>query len=352
MVMIFLYQRVLKPFLFFFSPELVHQAFVWAGVNLCRSLWIKKTLAIFYGIPQETKLFVVDGITYPARIGLAAGFDYNGKLAPVLLYMGFGFEEVGSVTARPCEGNPRPRLTRLIRSKSILVYKGLRNDGVHAVAQRLKSFQLPQKYVLGISIAKTNDALCATMEGGIEDYVTSLRYLVKENLGAFYTINVSCPNVHGGEDFAFPERLRPLLARLKEVAHQRPMYVKLPINKTWDEFLPLLKIIKELGYHGVVIGNLNKNYDDLQIQAERPETFRGGLSGLPCRNLSTELIRKTRESFQKDFTIIGCGGILTADDAQEKIEAGADLVQLVTGMIFNGPHLMRQISKKLNQSQQ
>jgi dihydroorotate dehydrogenase len=347
-LMVFLYQKILKPILFLFSPEVVHKAFVWLGEKLFKPLWVRKCLGYFYGIPKDTKPHTIDGIQYASRVGLAAGFDYNGKLAHVLPYMGFGFEEVGSVTARPCEGNPRPRLTRLIQSRSILVYKGLRNDGVEAVSRRLKKIKLKSDYILGISIAKTNDALCATMEGGIDDYASSLRYLVKENLGAFYTINVSCPNVHGGEDFAVVERLRPLLEKLKEIPHNKPMYVKLPINKTWDEFSQLLDLIKELGYNGVVIGNLNKDYDDLKIQSERPDTFRGGLSGLPCQKLSTELIRKTRERFPNDFTIFGCGGILSAEDAIDKIHAGADLVQLITGMIYNGPHLMGQISQKLN----
>jgi dihydroorotate dehydrogenase len=347
-MLIFLYQRVLKPILFKFHPEDVHQAFVWLGEVICRPRIVRRLLGLFYGIPKSAAQAKVDGITYPSVLGLAAGFDYNGKLAPVLGYMGFGFEEVGSVTARPCEGNPKPRLTRLIRSQSILVYKGLRNDGVDRVIERLKCADLLPGFVLGISIAKTNDAQCATLEGGVADYTYSLKRLVEEDVGDFYTINVSCPNVHGGEDFAEPTRLRPLLESLRQVKHNRPMYLKLPINKTWDEFKPLVEMAREFGLNGVVIGNLNKDYDSLEFQEERPSEFRGGLSGRPCHLLSTELIRKTRELYPDNFTIIGCGGLLSVQDAQEKIDAGANLLQCITGMIFNGPHLMSEVAKHIS----
>lgn len=346
--MAFLYKMILRPILFKFHPEDVHQAFVTFGVTLFRPRFMRRILQLFYGLPCGTKPVIVDGLTFPSPFGLAAGFDYNGKLAHVLYYMGYGFEEVGSVTARNCPGNPKPRLTRLIQSKSILVYKGLRNDGVEKVITRLKEADIPERFVLGISIAKTNDAQCATLEGGIEDYTYGLRRLVEEDMGDFYTINVSCPNVHGGEDFAEPTRLRPLLESLVTIKHNRPMYLKLPINKTWEEFVPLVEMAKEYGLHGVVIGNLNKNYDDLTDQSERPKEFRGGLSGEPCAKLSNELIRKTRALYPKDFTIIGCGGVLSVADAQEKIDAGANLVQGISGMIFTGPHLMRDIAKNLS----
>jgi len=326
----------------------MHRAFVWIGENLARSSLVLWLLAKLYGIPRKKRpLRVVDGITYQSPVCLSAGFDYNAKLSHCLYSMGFGGEEVGSVTARSCEGNVPPRLRRLIRSQSILVYKGLRNDGVDLVIERIRSKKIPQEFVLGVSIAKTNDYLSVEVVDAIQDYAYSLRRLVEADVGAFYTINISCPNVHGGEDFATAPKLDSLLEELRKIKHSKPMYVKLPINKPWQEFHAMLKVVAKHQLNGVVIGNLNKNYADLADSTEAPAEYRGGLSGLPCQKLSNELIRKTREVYPNNFTVIGCGGILSSEDALEKLRLGADLVQLITGMIFTGPHLMREIAEKL-----
>ncbi len=144
-----------------------------------------------------------------------------------------------------------------------------------------------------------------------------------------------------------PERLRQLLTRLDKVAVDKPLYAKMPIGLDWETFRELVDILREHGFSGVIIGNLNKDYASLDHPDEAPAEYRGGLSGKPCREPSTELIRKTRAYVGPDFTIIGCGGILSAEDALEKLDAGADLLQLISGMIFEGPHLMRDIARAL-----
>ncbi|MBA3901393.1 MAG: quinone-dependent dihydroorotate dehydrogenase, partial [Bacteroidetes bacterium] len=245
--------------------------------------------------------------------------------------------------ARPCEGNPKPRLKRMIKSKSLVVYKGLRNQGVERIMQRLKETKKPEGMVWGISIAKTNDPESVSLEDGIEDYFYSFKRLNEEGIGDFYTINISCPNVHGGENFAEPERLNKLLKRLMEIKTNKPVYAKMPINTPWEEFNEMLKVVDKYGLQGVVIGNLNKNYEDADFTEEASEEYRGGLSGKPCFSLSNNLIRLTRKNWGNRFTIIGCGGILSAADAMEKLDAGADLLQMITGMIFEGPHLMSEI---------
>jgi dihydroorotate dehydrogenase len=340
-----LYQRALKPLLFKFDPELVHDVFVRAGDLLGRFRLTRGLTALPYGYRGPDASKVVDGIRYRAPVVLAAGFDYNGRLIGILPAVGFGGDEVGSVTARPCAGNPPPRLKRCVRSRALVVSKGLKNDGVERVARRLRETPRPPGFVIGVSIARTNDALAGdSLESGIEDYATSLQTLVDRDIGDYYTINVSCPNVHGGESFAEPSTLHQLLGRLGEIEHDKPVYAKMPINLEWDEFRALLDIVIEHGLDGVVIGNLNKNYDDLAYRDEAPDEYAGGLSGAPCRDLSTDLIARTREYAGDRLTIIGCGGILSADDALEKFRAGADLVQLITGMIFEGPHLMKEIA--------
>jgi dihydroorotate dehydrogenase len=340
-----LYKKILKPFLFLFDPEVVHDIFVNLGALMGKAAIGRKFIGWLYAYNGGSASKTVDGITYKQPVLLAAGFDYNGRLPQILPYIAFGGEEVGSVTARPCEGNKKPRLTRLIKSKSLLVNKGLRNEGVDKVIERLRATSYPKDFVLGISIAKTNDEKAATLEQGIEDYAYSLKKLVAANIGDFYTINISCPNAFGGENFADPHRLDLLLHELSRIEHSKPVYIKMPINLSWGEFDALLEVIATHKVHGVVIGNLNKDYSTLFFRAEAPAEYKGGTSGKPCRHLSTELIRKTKNKYGNKLTIIGCGGILSAADAMEKLEAGADLLQLITGMIFEGPHLMREIAE-------
>jgi dihydroorotate dehydrogenase len=282
---------------------------------------------------------------------LAAGFDYNAQLAPVLWDIGFAGQEVGSVTAQKCIGNPPPNLKRLIRSQSIQVFKGLKNDGVEEIIKRIKKMDVPSSFVLGVSIAKTNNEECANEDEAIKDYVYSYNRLNEEGVGHFYTINISCPNAFGGEDFAKPEPLRKLLIALKKLASTKPLYFKMPINKSWEDFKELLDLLEQYKVHGVVIGNLNKDYKSIDFQEELPTSeFRGGLSGKPCQKLSNDLIRKTRAAFPA-MTIMGCGGVLTVEDAKDKLEAGANLVQMISGMIFNGPHVVNDINmmfKRMN----
>jgi dihydroorotate dehydrogenase len=365
----FLYKKVLKPILFLFDPELIHELFVWFGELLGRFGLTRAITRFFYGYDTKrrhnTKKHgsagsgdisngggisnggdiskVVDGIMYRTPVLLAAGFDYNARLTQILPCVGFGGEEVGSVTAKPCLGNPQPRLTRLPKSQSIIVNKGLRNEGVDAVIRRLKKAGTQNNFIVGVSIARTNDDCSADVEAGIEDYAYSFRRLNEEGIGDYYTINISCPNSFGGESFTTPDLLTRLLARLSSIPCKKPVYVKMPINLPWDQFNSLLKVIDNYKLQGVVIGNLNKDYSSLLVRDEAPKQYAGGLSGLPCRKPSTELIRMTRKTYGKRFTIIGVGGIFSPADAHEKFEAGADLVQLVTGMIYEGPGLVRKL---------
>ncbi len=341
-VLRFAYQRVLKPLLFRWDPEAVHHAFVRLGVILGAfglGRWLTRVLYGYRG-PQIAR--EVDGLRYRTPVLLAAGFDYNGHLVRVLPHMAFGGQEVGSVTARVCAGNAPPRMQRLIQSRSLVVYKGLKNDGVAGVTPRLPRRGTASDYIVGVSIARTNDAESADLAAGIEDYATSLQHLVAADIGDFFTINISCPNVHGGESFTDLEPLDRLLTRLDEIPHDRPVYVKLPINPPWPEIHAMLTVIARHRVHGVVIGNLNKDYQRID-PAERPAAYRGGISGPACFPLALALIQQTREQFADRFTILACGGIQHPNDAIAYLHAGADLVQLITGMIFEGPHLMRNI---------
>lgn len=345
----FLYKTLLKPVAFALDPEFVHDRFTDLGELLGKTEAGRALVRTMYGYKGPDISKTVDGITYRTPIMLSAGFDYNGRLSQVLDCMGFGAEEVGSVTLHPCEGNEKPRLRRAIKSKSIVVYKGLRNEGVDAVIQRLASRKVSNNFVVGVSIARTNDACTLSTEDAIADYRGSLEKLVAANVGDYYTINISCPNAYDGENFANSHRLPELLSSLKQVAHSKPMYVKMPINLPWEEFKELIDIIRTYNLQGVIIGNLNKNYEDADYREEVPLQYRGGLSGKPCKALSDTLIEKTREHVGQRWTIIGTGGILSPKDAIDKFERGADLIQLITGMIMEGPHLISSIATAYNQ---
>ena len=377
-----LYTHVLKPFLFRFDPESVHNFFtrvgVWSGSNIIT----RAIIGMMYNYRGRDISTVVDGIRYRTPFLLSAGFDYNGELTRILPCIGLGGEEIGSVTARPCEGNPKPRLTRLPKSESILVNKGLRNEGVDAIIKRLKSVAsrrvdtdedalrarlarargiFQQKnirasesvsdrsdavdFILGISIARTNDEASVPIQAGIDDYLYSFKRLNEENIGDYYTINISCPNSFGGEAFTSPELLTRLLDALKKVPCSKPVYVKMPINIPWEQFQAILKVIDVHGLQGVVIGNLNKDYGSLTVRSEAPDMYKGGLSGKPCTHPSTDLIYKTRELYGTRFTIIGVGGVMSPETMKEKIDAGADLVQVISGLIFEGPGLVKRLGK-------
>jgi len=342
-----LYKKILKPILFSFDPEAVHNFFVWTGETAGKCWLTRKLIGLFYNYRGNKKEKVVDGIKYRTPILLSAGFDYNGRLTQILSSIGLGGEEIGSVTARPCDGNPKPRLLRLPKSQSILVNKGLRNNGVEALIKKLRNMKRANDFVMGISIARTNDDKSVSIDAGIADFVYSFKRLNEENIGDYYTINISCPNAFGGESFSDPKLLEQLLSAIKKIPCKKPIYVKMPINIPWEQFQQLLKIIDVHGLHGVVIGNLNKDYNSLDFRDEAPVSYQGGLSGKPCFELSNELIRKTRALYGKRFTIFGVGGILSPQMAKEKFDAGADLIQLISGMIFEGPGIVKRVARKV-----
>ncbi|MFH1178675.1 MAG: hypothetical protein V1711_03080 [bacterium] len=351
------YHHLLRPVLFKFSPDAVHNFFIAVGEFSGKFAFLRWLFGLFYNYRGIDINKTVDGIIYRTPILLSAGFDPDGQLTRILPSLSFGGEEIGSVTAQPSEGNPRPHFTRLVRNRSIVVYKGLRNHGVDALIKKLRGVdrgvtllrkETPRsRFVLGISIARTNDQSASVdVEAGISDYVESFKKLNEANMGDYYAINISCPNAHTGETFIDPKLLAQLLPRLREIPCVKPVYLKMPIHISWEQFLELADIADKNGVQGLIIGNANKNYKDLDYPEDAPKEFRGGLSGAPCKELSSDLIRKTRAKYGKRFTIIGSGGVMTPDDAMEKFAAGANLIQLISGMVFEGPDLIKEICER------
>lgn len=340
------YRLGLKPMLFRFDPEMVHDQFIKYGEWLGRRGWARTAVARLFSYDHLKLKQTIAGMTFTNPVGLSAGFDKDGRLVNILPAVGFGYSQVGTVTKQAYGGNPRPRLYRLPKSGGIVVNSGLKNDGVGVIMDRLKRRQSAQHFPISISIGKTNCQETASTAGGVEDYTVGLAVVVASGTGDFYTINISCPNTFGGEPFTNESDLELLLQSLVKVA-DKPMFLKMPINLPWPGFKQLLEVAIRYRVAGVVIGNLNKNREDPAIKDVIPAKIKGSVSGKPTWQLSNELISKTYEQYGKDLIIIGVGGIFSAEDAYEKIKRGASLVQLITGMIFQGPQLIGEINSGL-----
>lgn len=342
-----LYVNFLKKIFFRFNPEFVHDRMINLGNLLGKFSISRFFISKIFNYEHQSLHQKIGGIEFKNPVGLSAGFDKNGKLINILGSVGFGFMEIGSVTMERYLGNPKPRLFRLPKSKGLVVYYGLMNDGVRKIVERIKSEYISNNSILGISVAKTNCKETSTEEGGINDYFECLKYLEDQNIGDYYTINVSCPNTFGGEPFTTPEKLSNLLRKISTLKINKPIFVKLPINLNFEEFDSLLKICVEYKITGVVIGNLTKVRDPNLIKDIIPDNIKGGISGLPTQKLTNDLISYTYENYKDQLIIIGVGGIFSAEDAYEKIKRGASILQLITGMIYEGPQLIGQINKGL-----
>jgi dihydroorotate dehydrogenase len=340
------YRNFLKPVFFKFNPEFVHDRITFVGNVLGKFILTKYITRKIFRYDNDALIQTVAGLEFKNPIGLSAGFDKNAKLIHILPEIGFGFMEIGSITLNPYIGNPKPRLFRLPKSKALVVYYGLMNEGVKKIINRFKTYS-NNSTLLGISIAKTNSITTSTEEGAIKDYIECLKFLEKEDVGSYYTINISCPNTFGGEPFTTESRLEKLLAQVETLKINKPVFIKMPINLPIEEYAQLLKVIIKYRITGVIIGNLTKVRNPQLIKDTIPSNVKGGISGNPTQRLSNELITYTYKNYGKDLIIIGVGGIFTAEDAYEKIKRGASLVQLITGMVFHGPQLIGEINKNL-----
>jgi len=343
----FLYKSFAKPLFFLFDPEDIHDWMTYFGGVLGKYTFTSSLIRAFFFFKHPSLSQNLHGITFQNPIGLSEGFDKDARLVEIMDDVGFGFTQVGSVTLHAYEGNPKPRLVRLPKSKSILVNYGLKNDGAAIVLERLQQIQVT--IPVSISIAKTNSRENASDEEAIKDYVQTFEQCVTRDIGDFYTINISCPNTYGGEPFTTPERLEKLLVAITEIKTEKPIFIKMPINLPWNEFKLLIDVIAAHQLAGVIIGNLNKDRTSVQLADEISDDSKGNMSGLPTRALSNELISKTYQEYGSKLTVIGVGGIFSAQDAYEKIQRGASLVQLITGMIFEGPQLIGAINSGLAQ---
>ena len=345
----FVYKHVNKPLYFRSDPELVHSKLTESGERLGNHYSTKLLTRLLFCYKNKQLNQNVQGITFKNPIGLAAGFDYEARLTQILPDLGFGFHTVGTITCLPYEGNPTPRLGRLPNSKSLLVNKGFKSHGAKAGIEKLEelSFEIP----LGVSIGRTNgNPQVATQEQAVADVVASFKLSENSNVkNSYYELNISCPNLTGNVTFYPPTHLNQLLDALSKLNIKKPVFIKMPINESKKDTLKMLEVADRYEFiKGIIFGNLQKNRLDPSFdQEEIKKAGKGNFSGKPTWKLSNELIAFSYKHYGKRFAIIGCGGIFTAEDAYTKIKLGASLVQLISGMIFQGPQTISSINQGL-----
>lgn len=338
----FLYVNFLKPVFFLLDPEYIHDRMLGVGKLLGRFRLTRWKTRLCFGYRNPKLKQTVLDIEFANPIGLAAGFDKNAEITDILPDVGFGFVEVGSITGEPCPGNPKKRLWRLPKSKSLVVYYGLKNDGCEALSKRLKDkkFRIP----VGVSVAKTNNQACADPQAGIADYAKAFETM--ESIGSYLTVNISCPNAFGGEPFTDPAKLEMLLARLDRIPTSKPVFLKLAADLGQAQIDAILDVAKRHRVHGFICTNLTKKRDNPKI-VDTKVPDKGGMSGKVVDALSDEVIRYVYSKVKGTHIVIGCGGVFTAADAYRKIRLGSTLIQLITGMIFEGPQAISAINQGL-----
>lgn len=342
----FFYRWVIRPLVFLWEAEKAHNKLKQFGLIFASNRFGRRLLKILFYYKHSSLNTMVDGINYDNPIGLSAGFDKDGELTDAYPLTGFGFAELGSFTGDVCPGNPGVgrRLFRLIKSKSILVWYGLNNQGAEATAKRLqgKEFNIP----IGINTAKTNNSVNFVLQISIDDYLKTVNEF--SNIGHYYTINISCPNTQDGEPFVNRENLEALLSALDEVKQEnKPLYIKIAADLATDEVDTIVDTCLQYKVDGLVLTNLAKPSMSNEYLKEELTFDKGALSGLPVQRLSTNVVRHVYQRTRGKITIIGVGGVFNADDAYEKITSGANLIEMVTGMIFEGPQVIGEINRGL-----
>lgn len=338
--------RFFKPFLFNLSPESAHH---WT-MRLCRialSLpFGRQVFKHFFSVENRRLARRVMGLAFKNPVGLAAGFDKDGKYFEDLTALGFGFIEIGTVTPRPQDGNPQPRLFRLPEDEALINRMGFNNEGVGAMAERLRQKgRNTEGVIIGGNIGKNK---MTPNEDAAQDYNYCFETLF--DYVDYFVVNVSSPNTPNLRALQDREPLTALLAGLQVLNHKKPkakpILLKIAPDLTDSQLDDILEIIKETKLTGIVATNTTISRSDLKTDPLSIETVgMGGLSGKPLTVRSTEVIRYLRKNGASDMVIIGVGGIHSAADATEKLAAGADLIQVYTGLVYEGPTLVRQINE-------
>ena len=340
-----MYKSIIRSFQFKFDPEAVHY-FTFGLIKIFFKIpflaRLVRSLSHVNHPNLERELF---GLKFKNPVGLAAGFDKNALLYNELAHFGFGFIEVGTVTPKAQDGNPKKRLFRLKADNGLINRMGFNNAGLEALIARLKKNK--NKVIVGGNIGKNNHT---SADQYTEDYAQCFKAL--HPYVDYFVLNVSCPNVGSHAKLTDKDYLTELITEIKrlnsEFDIQKPILLKIAPDLNQLQLDEIITLVSETKIAGVIACNTSISRVGLKTPETVLETIgMGGLSGQPIKSKSTEVIRYLSQKSQKAFSIIGVGGIHSAQDALEKIEAGADLVQIYTGFVYEGPALIKRINKAL-----
>ena len=340
-----MYKLLIRPILFLFDPEKVHY-FTFSLIRiLCKIPFVASVFRSLYQVKNkklERKLF---GLTFANPVGLAAGFDKNAVLYNELANFGFGFIEIGTVTPKGQLGNPKKRLFRLKNDQGIINRMGFNNDGVEEAIKNLKKNK--HKVIIGGNIGKNTET---KLEDYTQDYLDVFKDL--HPFVDYFVLNVSCPNVGSHAKLSDKDYLLELITECQNQNNlfkiKKPILLKIAPDLNNSQLDEIIELVAETKIDGVIASNTSTSRNNLNASKERLQQIgNGGVSGQPIKDQSTQVIKYLADTSNKSFPIIGVGGIHSAEDALEKLNAGADLVQVYTGFIYEGPGLIKRINKAL-----
>ncbi len=332
------YERFVRPLLFSFDAETAHHLTIGLLRRVSRSDLALDALKSFQ-LPSKPKTLF--GLKFPNPIGLAAGLDKNGVALRAWAALGFGFIEIGTVTAKAQPGNPKPRIFRLPEQQALINRLGFNNDGAAVIARRLRTLRESGRWPavpVGINIGKSR---VMPLEQAADDYLYSFRLL--REFADYITLNISSPNTPGLRELQEPQKLAHLLHAIASEAgtDPKPIMVKISPDLSPAELKEILAVCEENRVAGIIATNTTLDHSSISPDVHQ----QGGLSGVPLREKATALVREI--AAQSTIPVIASGGICDAESAREKFEAGAQLVQLYTGLVYRGPRLLREIMDKL-----
>ncbi|MBM3416789.1 MAG: quinone-dependent dihydroorotate dehydrogenase [Bacteroidetes bacterium] len=353
--------KLLRNILFLFPPEWTHY-FSMNWLKFLCSIGFKKLIKKFY-CPKSNLELEIWNLRFPNRVGLGAGFDKNAKYLRELECLGFGFVEIGTVTPLPQQGNDKPRLFRLPKDKALINRMGFNNEGVKKVAERLRQWSIVNgqsrnthspltihhsRLIIGGNIGKNK---MTANEDAWRDYETCFREL--HPYVDYFVVNVSSPNTPGLRELQEKESLRKILTHLqginKTMAVQKPLLLKIAPDLTHEQIDDVIDLAMEIKLDGLVATNTTTSREGLTThQSQLTKIGAGGLSGLPLKHRSTEVVKYICGKTNNQIPIIASGGIFSGADAKEKLDAGASLVQVWTGFIYEGPGIVKKNCKTLN----
>ncbi|MBK6396802.1 MAG: quinone-dependent dihydroorotate dehydrogenase [Bacteroidetes bacterium] len=343
------YTSIIRPVLFRFAPETVHH-FTFSFLRIAFKIPLVRSIVSSTYSSDKSISRKLMGIDFPNPIGLAAGFDKDAKLYSELSALGFGFIEVGTITPKPQPGNDKPRLFRLPKDSAIINRMGFNNHGVEQMVINLKKNN--SRVIIGGNIGKNKNT---PNENAVKDYIICFESLF--NVVDYFVVNVSSPNTPGLRALQEKEPLLKILNALQILNNQlaieystkrKPVLLKIAPDLTNEQLDEIVEVLHASGLDGVIATNTTISRENLNSDAQEIARIgAGGLSGKPLAKRSTEVIKYLAERSDKKFIIIGVGGIHSETDAIEKLNAGADLIQLYTGFIYEGPALIQRIKKRL-----